>query len=200
MTLPNKLTLLRIFSVFALIIVSVIPCFNNNFIGNTALSVANLINVIIFVVASLTDFLDGYLARKNNQVTTFGKFADPLADKILVISALVILMANYYQYSGFNAVIPAWTICIILIREFMVSGIRLVAVEREGKVISAGWSGKVKTAFTMVTIIACFLSGLFMQQWYLILCQVLLYISVFLTIYSGTVYLIKNKSIIFESI
>ena len=184
MTLPNKLTLLRILLVFVMIIVSVIDYLNYHFIGSTALSIANLINLIIFVVASLTDFLDGYLARKNNQITTFGKFADPLADKILVVAALIILMANYYKDGGYNAVIPAFTIILILIREFMVSGIRLVAVGK-GNVIAAGWSGKVKTAFTMVTIICCFLTGLVMQNWYLIFCQVMLYIAVVLTIYSG---------------
>jgi len=202
MNMPNKLTLLRVLLVPVMIVISVIDSLNNNYIGSTKLSIANLVNLIIFVVASLTDFLDGHLARKNNQVTTFGKFADPLADKMLVISSLILLLQDYLKFSDkldFRAVVPAWCVCVIVIRELMVSGIRLVAVEH-GKVIAAGWSGKIKTAFTMVTIIICFLNGVFKSDVATIICQVALYISVLLTIYSGMEYLIKNRKVVFESI
>jgi len=202
MNMPNKLTLLRILLVPVMIIISVIPALTDKYVSGTSLSYANLINLIIFIVASSTDFLDGYLARKNNQVTTFGKFADPLADKMLVISSLIILLQDYLRFpsaNDFRAVVPAWCVCVIVIRELMVSGIRLVAVEH-GKVIAAGWSGKIKTAFTMVTIILCFLNGAFQTEVMTIICQVLLYISVALTIYSGLEYLIKNRKTVFESI
>ena len=202
MNMPNKLTLLRVILVPVMIIIASIEALNKNYIGSTSLSVANLVNVIIFIVASLTDFLDGHLARKNNQVTTFGKFADPLADKMLVISSLILLMQDYLKFGetvNFRAVVPGWCVCVIVIRELMVSGIRLVAVEH-GKVIAAGWSGKVKTAFTMVTIILCFLNGAFENNVMAIICQVALYISVALTIYSGMEYLIKNRKVVFESI
>jgi len=201
MNLPNKLTLLRVLLVPVMIIISVIPGLNDNYVVNS-LSISNLINVIIFIVASLTDFLDGHLARKNNQVTTFGKFADPLADKMLVISSLIILLVDYLSFNNaydYRAVVEGWAVCIIVIRELMVSGIRLVAVEH-GKVIAAGWSGKIKTAFTMVSIIFCFLCGSFNQEWAVILSRVLIYISVAITIYSGLEYLIKNRKIVFESI
>ncbi|MCR5787041.1 MAG: CDP-diacylglycerol--glycerol-3-phosphate 3-phosphatidyltransferase [Acholeplasmatales bacterium] len=202
MNMPNKLTLLRVILVPVMIIISVIPFLNDNFIGSTSLTIANLINLIIFCVASATDFLDGHLARKYNQVTTFGKFADPLADKMLVITSLLLLMSDYLQNSAandFRAIVPAWAVSIIVIRELMVSGIRLVAAER-GEVIAAGWSGKVKTAFTMVTIILCFLCGAFEAKAFVIVCQIALYISVALTIYSGAVYLFRSRKLIFESI
>ncbi len=202
MNLPNKLTLCRVILVPVMIIIALIPALNDNYVGSTSLSISNLINLIIFIVASLTDFLDGYLARKNNQVTTFGKFADPLADKMLVVSTLVLLMSDYLthsQTSDYRAVVEAWVVCVIVIRELMVSGIRLVAVEH-GKVIAAGKSGKLKTAFTMLAIICCFLSGAIEQEWYVLSCRVLLYISAILTIYSGAEYLINNRKIVFESI
>jgi CDP-diacylglycerol--glycerol-3-phosphate 3-phosphatidyltransferase len=111
-------------------------------------------------------------------------------------------MSDYLSNSSasdFRAIVPAWAVAIIIIRELMVSGIRLVAAER-GVVIAAGWSGKVKTAFTMITLILCFLCGAFEANWYVILCTVMLYISVILTIYSGAVYLIRSRKLIFESI
>lgn len=202
MTLPNKLTLMRVILVPVMIIISVIPTLNDNYISNTSLSYSNLINLIIFVVASLTDFLDGHLARKYNQVTTFGKFADPLADKMLVISSLIILLSDYLQNPDsfdYRAPVEAWVVCVIVIRELMVSGIRLVAAEH-GEVLAAGWSGKIKTAFTMITIIFCFLNGAFSNEVMTIVCKTMIYISAVLTIYSGMEYLIKNRKIVFSSI
>ena len=104
---------------------------------------------VIFIIASITDKLDGYIARSRNQITTFGKFLDPLADKILVLSALVILVE-------FNK-IPAWIPIIVLVREFLVSGYRLVAVEKGGKVIAASIWGKLKTVTQMMAIILIFI-------------------------------------------
>ena len=145
MNLPNKLTIFRIILVPIMVI---IPFFNikGDFLG---IPITWLLVDLIFIIASITDKLDGYLARKNNQVTTFGKFLDPLADKILVLSAMIMLVEM--------AKLPAWIPIIVLAREFMVSGYRLVAVEKGGKVIAASKWGKIKTVTQVIAIILAFL-------------------------------------------
>lgn len=145
MNLPNKLTIFRILLVPVMVI---IPYLN---ISGTFLniSIEYWIMGLIFVIASYTDHLDGKLARKNNQITAFGKFADPLADKILVLAAMVMLV----EFGK----IPAWIPIIVLAREFIVSGYRLVAVEKGGKVIAASKWGKLKTVTQMIAIILAFL-------------------------------------------
>ena len=145
MNLPNKLTIFRIILVPLMVI---IPFFG---INGTVLGIPITWLIIdgIFILASLTDKLDGYLARKNNQVTTFGKFLDPLADKILVLAAMVMLVEMQK--------LPAWIPIIVLVREFMVSGYRLIAVEKGGKVIAASKWGKLKTVTQMIAIIVAFL-------------------------------------------
>lgn len=199
MTLPNKLTIGRILAIPVMIIIACIPYLNQNFIFKY-LSYANLINVIIFALASFTDFLDGYIARKYNLITTFGKFADPLADKMLVlISFLILLVQNGQAWFGSVglAIVPLWGVSIILLRELIVSGVRLVAAER-GEVIAAGWAGKVKTFETMIAILFLFLAGL--HNVVAIMGLVLMYVSVLLTIYSGMEYIWNSRKIIFESI
>ena len=136
------------------------------------------ISLGIFIVASLTDFVDGYIARTYNQTTDFGKFLDPLADKLLTISAMCV----FCQWGSF----PAWALMIVLTREFAVTGLRLVAVQK-GNVIAAGWSGKVKTASTMVGLGAmmaipgvAWLNGLVIA------------VIVVTTVYSGVEYFVKN--------
>ena len=145
MNLPNKLTIFRIILVPIMVIIPFLGI-DEKWMG---IPVQWLIIDLIFVIASITDKLDGYLARKNNQVTTFGKFLDPLADKILVLSALVILV----EYGK----IPSWIPIIVLSREFIVSGYRLIAVEKGGKVIAASIWGKLKTVTQMIGIIFAFL-------------------------------------------
>lgn len=134
----------------------------------------------VFILASLTDTLDGYVARKYNQVSTVGKFLDPLADKILVAAAMCWLVENGQMW--------AWALATVLLREFAVSGLRLIAAER-GLVIAAAWSGKVKTFATMVCI--CFML-VFDRPWLNILCQVVILGT---TIYSGVEYFLKNKAV-----
>ena len=134
----------------------------------------------VFIVASLTDTLDGYVARKYNQVSTVGKFLDPLADKILVAAAMCWLVENGQMW--------AWALAAVLLREFAVSGLRLIAAER-GLVIAAAWSGKVKTFATMVCI--CFML-VFDAAWLNILCQAVILGT---TIYSGVEYFLKNKAV-----
>ena len=149
MNLANKLTIFRIILVPVIMAIPII----DNLVGipGTFLGISSAFWImnIIFIIASITDKLDGYIARSRNEVTTFGKFLDPLADKILVLSALVILV----EYGK----IPSWIPIIVLAREFIVSGYRLVAVEKGGKVIAASIWGKLKTVTQMIAIIFCFL-------------------------------------------
>lgn len=175
MNLPNKLTIARIIMIpFFLFFVL------NDGPGFVYIAAA------LFVVASLTDMLDGKIARKYNLVTTFGKFADPLADKILVTSALICLV-------GIGKIGSVVTI-IIIAREFIVTGFRTIAMS-EGKVIAAGKSGKLKTVTQLVAITAVILTDkLFFFAPYIP--TVLIYISAIITVYSGAEYIIKNKEII----
>ena len=178
MNLPNKLTLMRII---------LVPFFM--FFLYWDVQIHFLFALIVFAIASITDALDGKIARKYNLVTTFGKFADPLADKILVLAAFACL-ADIMQGQIINGVV----VTIIAAREFMVSGLRLVTAEK-GVVVAAGIWGKLKTAFTMVTIVLILLNETF-DEFYLywlyipdIVLIVLVWISVLLTIISGGIYL-----------
>ena len=193
MTLPNKLTMFRIILIPLMVVVAYVPFFGSINVG--CITLANLINVCIFALASATDFLDGYIARKYNLVTTFGKFADPLADKLLVVSAMVILCT---QLTGTNNewFIPGWVIIVILCREFIVSGIRLVAVER-GNVIAAGFLGKLKTATTMFALIFLFLYEIPVLGY---IGAGMMYLALLFTILSGIEYFWKNRKVILESI
>lgn len=210
MTLPNKLTIGRIIAVPLMVTVACIPALNDHYIFHDSgcyLTIANFVNLMIFILASITDFLDGHIARKYNLVTTFGKFADPLADKMLVLTSFLILMVQnnlqYYPASVLEGwpyhltVTPLWAVAIILIRELMVSGVRLVAAQK-GEVIAAGMSGKVKTFVTMVALIFAFIATVHVSI--AILALVLVYVSVILTIYSGIVYLKNAKDILLESV
>ena len=136
------------------------------------------IGLAVFIVASITDYIDGEIARKYNQISDFGKFLDPLADKLLVIAAMVM----FCQWG----VIPAWALMIILTREFAVTGLRLVAVGN-GKVIAAGWSGKVKTASTMVGLCALMVFPNILWISYVVIGVILV-----TTVYSGIEYFIQN--------
>lgn len=132
----------------------------------------------VFIFASVTDFIDGYIARHYNQVSDFGKFLDPLADKLLTIAA----MAMFCEWGVF----PAWALMVILTREFAVSGLRMVASQK-GSVIAAGWSGKVKTASTMVGLCAMMaLPGIPVLNWVVII------MIVATTLYSGVEYFVQN--------
>ena len=145
MNLPNKLTIFRIILVPIMVIIPFLWIDGKIFGIPTEWIIIDL----IFIIASITDKLDGYLARKNNQVTTFGKFLDPLADKILVLAAMVMLVEM--------SKLPAWIPIIVLAREFMVSGYRLIAVEKGGEVIAASKWGKLKTVTQMIAIILAIL-------------------------------------------
>ena len=170
MNTANKLTMLRV----ALIPVYLIVLYWG-FAGATYAALA------IFVIASLTDFVDGYIARHYNQTTDFGKFMDPLADKVLVLSAML-----WFCQAGR---LPAWAVAIVVAREFAVSGLRLVAVDN-GRVIAAGWSGKVKTFSTMVCL--C-LMHLPIPGWLDWVCVIVIAGT---TLYSGVEYFVQNRDVL----
>ena len=188
MNLANKLTIFRIILVP---IILIIPFFNLQ--GTLwAIPLTYIIIDIIFIIASLTDKLDGYIARSRNQITNFGKFLDPIADKILVIVAMLILVEA--------GRLPAWIPAIVVIREFIVSGYRLVAVEKSGKVIAASIWGKIKTCTQMLGLVVAFVDinsfgAIFSGELTGIafginlVTTVLLSISVIATIFSGVDYL-----------
>ena len=167
MNLPNKLTLLRIVLILPFLLVLYLD-----------VPFASYIALAIFIVASLTDMLDGQIARKRDLITDFGKFADPLADKMLVTAAML-----WFVDIG---QMPGWALLIVIVREFAVSGLRMVASDK-GRVIAAGWSWKVKTASTMVCIVLMFLPIP------AVLNTVCVGVIVVTTIYSGVEYFMKNK-------
>ena len=166
MNLPNKLTIFRVF---------LVPVFVVLFYLNEP-----LLATTVFIIASFTDFLDGYIARKNNLITDFGKFMDPLADKVLVISALLLLL----EAGRF----PAWVLIVVITREFIVSGIRLVAADNQ-IAIAASKLGKAKTVTQMIAVILL-LSSVLNEA-----AEVLLYVSTILTVISGVDYIIKNYKV-----
>ena len=197
MNIPNKLTVLRVILVPIFILVAYIG------IPGAILGISNTFWVmnIIFIIASITDKLDGSIARKHNLVTDFGKFLDPIADKILVLSALIMLV----EFGK----IPAWIPIIVLSREFLVSGYRLVAAQSSGKVIAANIWGKVKTVTQMIAIILMFIDqyNFFdfiakhgeMNVFAIILnvvSSILMLVSVIATIFSGWNYLKGGKDLL----
>lgn len=187
MTLPNKLTLSRIVAIPIMVIILVIEPFQTI---NTvfSLNLAQLLFAILFVIASFTDFLDGYLARKNNQVTTFGKFTDPIADKLLVITAFLYLQTEQRVFW--------WMTLIVVAREFIVTGIRLLAVEK-GKVIAASKFGKIKMVSTVIALVFLLFNNFGLTHW---IGDILLWIALAATVLSGVEYFYKNKHLVFESI
>ena len=169
MNTANKLTLLR---------VAMIPLFLG--ILYWGFPGSDYAALTVFILASLPDFADGYIARHCDQITDFGKFMDPLADKVLVVTAML-----WFVQCGR---LPAWAVAIVIFREFAVSGMRLIAAER-GRVIAAGWSGKVKTASTMVGLCLMFLP---LPGWVTTACVTVIVVT---TLYSGIEYFVKNLDI-----
>ena len=195
MNLANKLTIFRIILVPIMVVFAYIPI-NGDVYG---IAIPMLIMEAIFIIASITDKLDGYIARSRNQVTTFGKFLDPLADKILVLSAMVILVEM--------GKLPAWIPIIVLAREFIVSGFRLIAVEKGGVVIAASVWGKIKTVTQMIALISAFVDiGAFfsfinggLSGVHLIInivTSVMMLVSTIATILSGIDYIWKGRKIL----
>ena len=167
MNLANKLTVLRVLLIPVFLILL--------YLGLTYIA------LVVFVIAGITDYVDGNLARKRNIVTDFGKFMDPLADKMLVFAALI-----WFTATG---IFPVWAMVVVAAREFAVSGLRMLAAS-SGKVIAAAWSGKIKTATTMVCIIIMFLP---VWSWVYWVCTACIVIT---TVYSGIEYFVKNIGVL----
>ena len=176
MTTASKITLARVVMIPAYLVTMYLSG------GKSGLWM--YISLGIFVIASLTDFVDGYIARHYNQTTDFGKFLDPLADKLLTIAA----MTMFCEWGMF----PAWALMIVLTREFAVTGLRLIAVQK-GNVIAAGWSGKVKTASTMVGLcVMMAVPGIEVLNW------VVIAVIVLTTLYSGIEYFVQNWNCLWD--
>lgn len=191
LNLPNKLTILRIFMIPFFLLVTVGP-FEWGIIqlAGSSIPVQHLVGALIFAIASFTDWLDGQIARKEGLITNFGKFADPMADKMLVATAFIVLVEIDLA--------PAWVVSIILMRELAVTGLRLLLV-KEGEVLAAAWPGKIKTVSQMVAIILLFMDNLPFNAIGLPLDTIFLYVCLLFTVYSGVDYFIKNKSIFEDS-
>ena len=192
MNLANKLTVLRMFLVPVFLI----------FISVKGIPYGSIVATLVFIIASITDQLDGYIARSRNQVTNFGKFMDPLADKLLVTAALVALV-------GLNLT-PAWAVVIILAREFAVSGLRTLAASG-GVVIAASWWGKIKTVIQIIAILLLLIkvnigeslsavefvsNNGFLNTFFTYVPEAIMFIAVLITIISGIDYFVKNKHVI----
>ena len=178
MNLPNKLTMFRVILIPFFVFFLLAPYFEGY---------GNYVAVAIFIVASLTDLLDGKIARKYNLVTNFGKFMDPLADKLLVCSAMICLIEL--------GLLPAWIFILIIAREFIISGFRLIASDN-GVVIAASYWGKFKTTFQMLMVIVLLLN--FDIPAFKILGTVLIWIATILTVVSLIDYIVKNKDVLKE--
>lgn len=176
MTTASKITLVRVFLIPVLMIAM--------YLSKGVSGLWMTVSLFLFILASVTDYIDGQIARKCNQVSDFGKFLDPLADKLLTIA----VMTMFCEWGRF----PAWALMIVLTREFAVTGLRLVAVGK-GTVIAAGWSGKVKTASTMVGL--CVLM-VFPQSSFLI--GLVTAVIILTTVYSGVEYFVQNWKCLWE--
>lgn len=159
-------------------------------VAGTSLAVTQLVGAVLFALASITDWLDGKIARAQGLVTNFGKFADPLADKMLVMTAFIILVGQGKA--------PAWVVAIIVCRELAVTGLRLLLVEG-GEVMAAAWPGKVKTATQMVAIILLLINNVPFSAISIPLDQIMLYACLIFTIYSGVDYFAKNVAVFKDS-
>lgn len=195
MNLPNKLTIFRIILVPIMVIIPYLPVEGDLF----SIPITWALVAVIFVIASITDKLDGYLARSRNQVTTFGKFLDPIADKILVLAVMIMLVEA--------SKLPAWIPVVVLFREFLVSGYRLVAVEKSGNVIPASIWGKIKTVTQMAGLIVALIDmnsfGKFfdgslngLNLLINIASTSILFLSVVATVFSGWTYLKNGKDVL----
>lgn len=191
MNLPNKLTIFRIILIPVFILLLAINTdLGELVVFNQMIPMTQVWATFVFIIASLTDLLDGKIARKNHLVTNFGKFADPLADKMLVMTAFVFLVALDKA--------PAWIVAIILIRELAITGLRTLLVENGQKVLAAQMPGKIKTTTQMLAIILLLLNNVFFETIGFPLATIILYIALFFTIYSGVDYFIQNRSVFID--
>lgn len=191
MNLPNKITVARIVLIPAFMLFMLADFgFGDVRLGGTVLSVEHLIGGILFIFASLTDWIDGHLARKHNLVTNMGKFLDPLADKLLVSAALIILVEM--------GVAPSWIVIVIISREFAVTGLRLI-LAGGGEVVAANMLGKVKTTAQLIAIVFLLLNNIFFEAAGIPFGMIMLYIALVFTVWSGADYFYKNRRVLLDS-
>ncbi|MCU9593022.1 CDP-diacylglycerol--glycerol-3-phosphate 3-phosphatidyltransferase [Caldibacillus thermolactis] len=191
MNIPNRITLARVCMIplFVIFMVLDFPWGEVQF-GDVTLTVAQLLATLIFIIASTTDWIDGYYARKYNLVTNLGKFLDPLADKLLVSSAFIILV----EYG----LAPSWVVILIISREFAVTGLRLI-LAGGGEVVAANMLGKIKTWTQIIAIIALLLENVPFSYIDFPFADIMLYIALFFTLWSGLDYFMKNKQVFSQS-
>jgi len=196
MNLPNRLTVIRLLLVPVIVFFSIFPfaqfniVFGHISIDFVNLPILNLIILVLFLIASATDFLDGYLARKNNQVTTFGKFVDPIADKLLVNTLFILLSVN--------GIIPVLAVLLMIWRDTIVDAIRLIAA-RKGITIAAQFLGKVKTVAQMITLVLYLVNNLPFELMHLPVNDLMLWFTVSISLLSGISYFMQSKDLILES-
>ena len=196
MNLPNRLTVMRIIMIPVIILIAIFPYSQFGIeipmlqFGFVTLSAVNIVMLVLFCIASFTDFLDGYLARKNNLVTTFGKFADPIADKLLVTTMFVLFAAQ--------GTIPVVPVLIMVARDTIVDGIRMIA-SSNGVVMADGYLGKLKTVVQMLSIITILLNNLPFELYRLPVSDFLLWFAAFTSLASGISYFNQMREYIFES-
>ncbi|MHC8516467.1 CDP-diacylglycerol--glycerol-3-phosphate 3-phosphatidyltransferase [Sporosarcina sp. ITBMC105] len=191
MNLPNKITVARIVLIPIFILFMVVDFgMGTIYIGGTELSFEHIFGALLFIIAATTDWFDGHLARKYNLVTNMGKFLDPLADKLLVSAALVILVELGSAAS--------WIVIIIISREFAVTGLRLV-LAGGGEVVAANQLGKIKTATQLVAISFLLLNNIFFEAIHFPFATIMLYIALIFTIWSGADYFYKNRRVLLDS-
>ena len=200
MNTPNKITITRFILTIILIAIMVFPYNSCNinipYLGNTGFNVIDLVGCIIFIVASITDFIDGHLARKNNLVTDFGKFMDPLADKFLVNSSLIILAVQK------SNLLPVLIVVLMIGRDIAVDGIKLISAKK-GRTVAANIYGKWKTVFQMIAIPVIFLNGfpfnyLLKENTYIITI-ILASLACLMSLISGVIYIYQNRDMIKEA-
>ncbi len=200
MNTPNKITITRFILTIILIAIMVFPYNSCNinipYLGNTGFNVIDLVGCIIFIVASITDFIDGHLARKNNLVTDFGKFMDPLADKFLVNSSLIILAVQK------SNLLPVLIVVLMIGRDIAVDGIKLISAKK-GRTVAANIYGKLKTVFQMIAIPVIFLNGfpfnyLLKENTYIITI-ILASLACLMSLISGVIYIYQNRDMIKEA-
>lgn len=191
MNLPNKITVSRvllipIFMIFMLVDFGL----GNVSVGGTVIQTGHLIGGLIFIIASITDWLDGYIARKNGLVTNMGKFLDPLADKLLVSAAFIILVEL--------GTAPSWIVIAIISREFAVTGLRLI-LAGGGEVVAANQLGKIKTVAQILAIVFLLLNNIFFASLNIPFGEIMLYIALIFTVWSGVDYFYKNRRVLLDS-
>lgn len=186
MNIANKLTTLRVCLIPVFVLILALPLdWGTTLLGGATIPNTQLVAAVIFIVASVTDYLDGYLARKYQLVTSFGEFFDPMADKLLVIAAFVLLISLQK--------VPAWAVIIIISRELLITGLRVLIAQHNGKVLAAALPGKIKTFSQMFAIIFYLLNDAGFVLLNIPFADLLLAVCVFFTLYSGAEYFYHSR-------